>query len=110
MNNLVVWLEKVYLDKIPCECKSRYTMCRRCEELESIISIHKDRIKNMKSFQKLWSSKRIRLLSENYFLYHGASGILGKHYRSETNKKALYSCLNSYMLGSRNPDDFYRHR
>lgn len=50
MNNLVVYLEKLYLDKIPCCCTSRYTMCKRCEELESIITIHKDRIKNMKSF------------------------------------------------------------
>ncbi|KRX00776.1 hypothetical protein PPERSA_03036 [Pseudocohnilembus persalinus] len=83
-------------------------ICRRCKELQIISSMKKSKIKNIRSFQKLWQNMRIRVLSENYLTSFATYQILNKKYRSANNRKALYECLTAFLSGTRNPDKFWK--
>ncbi|KRW99949.1 hypothetical protein PPERSA_12625 [Pseudocohnilembus persalinus] len=90
--------------------ENKNNKCKRCNEWEQIEKIKQLKKKNIETFRILWGiSKRVQILSENFFLNYATNSILGnKMYRTLESKQAVYTCLPNFLDGSRNYQIFYR--
>ncbi|KRX01027.1 hypothetical protein PPERSA_09633 [Pseudocohnilembus persalinus] len=82
--------------------------CKRCISLGYVDKIKKSKNKNLQSFQEFWEDVHLRVLCENFFLYHANTFILAHNYKSDDNRTALRKCLPSFFKGVRNPNQFWK--
>ncbi|KRX09715.1 hypothetical protein PPERSA_02587 [Pseudocohnilembus persalinus] len=108
LNNLIRYMIPIYQLKIPCTCQVNKEKCSRCVEFQTIQDLKKQRCKNIQSFGQFWAHKRIRLLSEHYFIEMGPFQIQAKNYRSVNNRQALYKCMPAFLDGVRNHKLFWK--
>ncbi|KRW99549.1 hypothetical protein PPERSA_02407 [Pseudocohnilembus persalinus] len=106
-------ISKKYLNKIIQQGQQKIKaqgedICQRCKELNQIVKIKKMKLKNLACFRDLWGFKRIRIVSEYYFMNICGVQILNKNYRSENNRKALYQSLAVFLQGVRNFKQFWK--
>ncbi|KRX05448.1 hypothetical protein PPERSA_05558 [Pseudocohnilembus persalinus] len=84
--------------------------CQVCKEYNFIRKLHGvKRNKSIKSFVDLWKSTRIRIISEDFILWHCQQCILQKNsYRNLKNKLSLLYCLKNILSGVKQPNIFHK--